>query len=60
TLEPLGFSTMKAYTVLSLTLAVQTYGLAALTLWLAALTCGQAVFASLVLLELGAVMKAKF
>ncbi|GKB27496.1 hypothetical protein Tco_0866897, partial [Tanacetum coccineum] len=49
---------MKAYTVLSLTLAVQTYGLAVLTLGLAALTCEEAVLASLVPLELGAVMKA--
>ncbi|GJY61890.1 hypothetical protein Tco_0462547 [Tanacetum coccineum] len=44
---------MKAYTVLSLTLAVQTCGLTILTLGLAALTCEQALLASLVLLELG-------
>ncbi|GKG16156.1 hypothetical protein Tco_0358479, partial [Tanacetum coccineum] len=60
TLEPFRFSTMKAYAVLSLTFAVQTCGLAVLTLWLAALTYEEAVLPSLVLLELGAVMKAKF
>ncbi|GJY79158.1 retrovirus-related pol polyprotein from transposon TNT 1-94 [Tanacetum coccineum] len=38
----------------------EVYVLAALTLGLVALTCRQAVLASLVLLELGAVIKAKF
>ncbi|GJS00116.1 putative ribonuclease H-like domain-containing protein [Tanacetum coccineum] len=48
TLDPLGISSMKAYTIYLLTLAVQTCRLAALTLVLAALTCRQAVLASLI------------